>query len=371
MAEFAIRSGSVFAVAFAFVLPVTLVLCWLYLRLATIRGWVRGASVRDLHTRPTVSGGGIGAALTILAALLVLPSLGVNFPTPTATLCLVAVFAVTGFVDDHLPLPSAAKLLLQAIGIGLFWLLQSAGNLFSGLPVLSGLSVLSGLALVGVLALALVQLWWVNLFNFMDGADGLAPGQVVLGAFGLGLCLFLLPKTAPLSGDGAFALLALVLGAALGLLVFTRPRARMFMGDCGALVLAVLVLVLAVEMTRLGYALAQVSVFFSLFIADATLTLVGRAMSGQNPFQPHRDHGYQRFILCTQAQGLHVGLEPDAARTRAHRRALLWLIVLNGALVIPLGLLAIAVDHSSAAIAVHVLAFVGAGIVRFGFQPAR
>ncbi|MEC8153422.1 MAG: hypothetical protein VX077_00875, partial [Pseudomonadota bacterium] len=311
------------------------------------------------------------AALTILAALLVLPSLGVNFPTPTATLCLVAVFAVTGFVDDHLPLPSAAKLVLQAIGIGLFWLLQSAGNLFSGLPVLSGLSVLSGLALVGVLALVLVQLWWVNLFNFMDGADGLAPGQVVLGAFGLGLCLFLLPKTAPLSGDGAFALLALVLGAALGLLVFTRPRARMFMGDCGALVLAALVLVLAVEMTRLGYALAQVSVFFSLFIADATLTLVGRAMSGQNPFQPHRDHGYQRFILHTQAQGLRMGLKPDAARTRAHRRALLWLIVLNGALVIPLGLLAIAVDHSSAAIAVHVLAFVGAGIVRFGFQPAR
>ena len=65
------------------------------------RSWVRAASGRDLHSRPTVSGGGIGAALAILAALLVLPNFEVTFPAPTATLCLVTVFAVTGFVDDH------------------------------------------------------------------------------------------------------------------------------------------------------------------------------------------------------------------------------------------------------------------------------
>ncbi len=369
MAEIALQSG--IASAFAFVLPGTLVLCWLYLRLATVRGWVRAPSARDLHSRPTVSGGGIGAALTILAALMVLPHFGVTFPAPTATLCLVAVFAAAGFIDDHFPLPSAAKLVLQAIGLSLFWLLQPAGIPFPELPVLSGLSVLPGLELIAVLALALAQLWWVNLFNFMDGADGFAPGQAVLGTLGLGLSLFLLPPTALPSDEAPFTLLALVLGAALGLLIFTLPRARMFMGDCGALVLAALVLVLAVEMMRLGYALAQVSVFFSLFIADATLTLVSRAISGRNPLEPHRDHGYQRFILHTQAQGLRVGLEPDAARTRAHRRALLWLVALNGAVVIPLGLLAIALDTTSAAIGVHALAFAGVGIVRFGFQPAR
>ena len=369
MPEFAIQSEFAGPVAFAFALPGTLVLCWLYLRLASVRSWVRAASGRDLHSRPTVSGGGIGAALTILAALLVLPNFGVTFPAPTATLCLVTVFAVTGFVDDHFPLPSAAKLVLQAIGLSLFWLLQPAGIPFPDLRVLSGLSFLPVLGLIGVLALA--QLWWVNLFNFMDGADGFAPSQMVLGALGLGLSLFLPPPTVLLLGEAPFALLALVLGAALGVLIFTLPRARMFMGDCGALVLAALVLVLAVEMTRLGYALVQVSVFFSLFIADATLTVVSRVVSGRNPFEAHRDHSYQRFILHTQAKALRRGLEPDAARTRAHRRALLWLVALNGAVVIPLGLMAIAFDQPNLSIAVHALAFAGAGIVRFRFHPVH
>ena len=373
MPEFAIESGSTvafaFAFAFAFALPGTLVLCWLYLRLATARGWVRAASARDLHTRPTVSGGGIGAALAVLAALLVLPALGMKVPAQMATLSLVVVFAVAGLIDDHFPLPTSAKLVLQAVGISLFWLLQPAGIPFPDLPVLAGLSVVLGLGLIGVLALA--QLWWVNLFNFMDGADGFAPSQVVLGALGLGLSLFLMPPTVLLSGEAAFTLLALVLGAALGLLIFTLPRARMFMGDCGALVLAALVLVLAVEVTRLGYTLAQVSVFFSLFIADATLTVVSRAMSGRNPFEAHRDHSYQRFILYTQAKALRRDLEPDAARTRAHRRALLWLVALNSAVVIPLGLMAIAFDQPSVSIAVHALAFVSTGIVRFRFQPVH
>jgi len=365
MAEFVVQS----VFAFAFALPGTLTLCWLYLWLATSRGWVRPASTRDLHTRPTVSGGGIGAALAILAALLVLPNLGVNFPGQMATLILVAVFTVVGFFDDHFPLPTATKLALQAVGIGLFWLLQPGGIPLPDLTDLSGLSLVPVLALIVVLALA--QLWWVNLFNFMDGADGLAASQVVLAALGLGLSLFLLPPTALPSGYTPLTLLALVLSAALGLLIFTLPRARMFMGDCGALLLAGLVLVLAVEMTRQGFTLVQVSVFFSLFIADTTITLISRALSGANPFAAHRDHGYQRFILRTQSRALRLGLEPDAARARAHRRALLWLVVLNGALVIPLGVLAIAFDYASVAIAVHALAFAGLWIVRFRFQPGH
>ena len=146
MAEFVVQS----VFAFAFALPGTLTLCWLYLWLATSRGWVRPASTRDLHTRPTVSGGGIGAALAILAALLVLPNLGVNFPGQMATLILVAVFTVVGFFDDHFPLPTATKLALQAVGIGLFWLLQPGGIPLPDLTDLSGLSLVPVLALIAV-----------------------------------------------------------------------------------------------------------------------------------------------------------------------------------------------------------------------------
>ena len=264
------------------------------------------------------------------------------------------------------PLPSAAKLVLQAIGLSLFWLY------YCGNPIPRPSSAFRSfcpawLGLIGVLAL--VQLWWVNLFNFMDGADGFAPSQMVLGALGLGLSLFLPPPTVLLLGEAPFALLALVLGAALGVLIFTLPRASMFMGDCGALVLAALVLVLAVEMIRLGYALVQVSVFFSR-IADATLTVVSRVVSGRNPFEAHRDHSYQRFILHTQAKALRRDLNrmlPERVRTAA----LLWLVALNIAVVIPLGLMAIAFDQPSLSIAVHALAFASAGIVRFRFHPVH
>lgn len=349
-----------FIFAFALTLLGTLVLCWFYLRLATARRWVRPVTARDLHIRPTVSGGGVGAALAIGAGLLALPALGVPLPSPGATLGLVAVLAIIGFIDDHRPLPSTLKLLLQAGGIALFWQLQPAGVQFDAI---------SGLALVALLFVG--QLWWINLVNFMDGADGFAPTQIALGVIGVGLGLLLLPAPATAAAGEPLSLAALVLGAALGVLAFTRPRARMFMGDCGALVLAGLVLVLAAEARDVGLALAQVSVFFSLFIADASITLLSRTISGRNPFEAHRDHGYQRFILRSQTRALRQGLEPEAARTRAHWRALLWLVALNAAVVIPLGLVAIALDHASAAIAVHLLVFIGVGLVRFGFQRAH
>ena len=298
----------------------------------------------------------MGAALAIGAGLLALPALGVPLPSPGATLGLVAVLAIIGFIDDHRPLPSTLKLLLQAGGIALFWQLQPAGVQFDAI---------SGLALVALLFVG--QLWWINLVNFMDGADGFAPTQIALGVIGAGLGLLLLPPPATAAAGEALSLAALVLGAALGVLAFTRPRARMFMGDCGALVLAGLVLVLAAEVRDAGLALAQVSVFFSLFIADASITLLSRTISGRNPFEAHRDHGYQRFILRSP-DGLCDRASNRRPPEHAHRRALLWLVALNAAVVIPLGLVAIALDHASAAIAVHLLVFIGVGLVRFGFQ---
>ena len=348
-----------FILTFVLTLLGTVVLCWFYLRLATARRWVRPSTARDLHIRPIVSGGGVGAALAIGAVLLALPALGVSLPSPGATLCLMAVLAIIGFIDDHRPLPSILKLLLQAGGIALFWQLQPAGVQFDAI---------SGLALVALLFVG--QLWWINLINFMDGADGFAPTQIALGVIGVGLGLFLLSSRATAAAGEPLTLAALVLGAALGVLAFTWPRARMFMGDCGALVLAGLVLVLAAEARDAGLALAHVSVFFSLFIADASITLLSRTISGRNPFEAHRDHGYQRFILRSQKRALRQGLEPEAARTRAHRRALLWLVALNAAVVIPLGLVVITLDHACAALVVHLLVFIGVGIVRFGFQRA-
>ena len=199
----------------------------------------------------------------------------------------------------------------------------------------------------------------------MDGADGFAPTQIALGVIEAGLGLLLL-RPRLLQQPGGSEPCALVLGAALGVLAFTRPRARMFMGDCGALVLAGLVLVLAAEVRDAGLALAQVSVFFSLFIADASITLLSRTISGRNPFEAHRDHGYQRFILRSQTRALRQGLEPEAARTRAHWRALLWLVALNAAVVIPLGLVAIAGPRQRGNRGASL--FIGVGLVRFEFQ---
>jgi UDP-GlcNAc:undecaprenyl-phosphate/decaprenyl-phosphate GlcNAc-1-phosphate transferase len=142
-----------------------------------------------------------------------------------------------------------------------------------------------------VLIATLITAWILNLYNFMDGSDGLAGGMAVIGFGAYG-------AAAAAGGDFSFAAANLsVAAAALGFLCFNFPPARIFMGDAGAVPLGYLAAVLAVLGWQRGdWPLWFGAVVFSPFIVDASLTLLKRLVRGARVWQAHREHYYQRLV---------------------------------------------------------------------------
>ncbi|GBE09575.1 putative undecaprenyl-phosphate N-acetylglucosaminyl 1-phosphate transferase [bacterium BMS3Abin12] len=137
----------------------------------------------------------------------------------------------------------------------------------------------------------LFLIWFVNLYNFMDGMDGFAGGMAVFG-FG-GLAVF-----GVLGHEPAFAALnAVVAAAAAGFLVYNFPPARIFLGDAGSPLLGYFAGVSSLWGVRLGlFAIWVPVLIFSPFIVDATVTLVRRALRGERVWEAHCSHYYQRLV---------------------------------------------------------------------------
>jgi UDP-N-acetylmuramyl pentapeptide phosphotransferase/UDP-N-acetylglucosamine-1-phosphate transferase len=143
-----------------------------------------------------------------------------------------------------------------------------------------------------LMLLALALGWMTNLYNFMDGADGLAGGMALIG-FGV------YALAAVLGGDPTFAQLNLcIAAAAAGFLLFNFPPARVFMGDAGSIPLGFLAGAFGLQGWSQGlWPLWFPLVVFGPFVADASVTLVRRALRGERVWQAHRSHYYQRLIL--------------------------------------------------------------------------
>ena len=250
-------------------------------------GLVQSPNERSSHVVPTPSGGGLAIALAALACGLVLLAIG-QFPLPAGLwLLLGSVIAGLGFADDAWDLSPAIRLLVQIVivsaTVALAWPLPE-------LPL--WLYRLSGPALGIVIVLA--GLWWLNLFNFMDGIDGLAGSQAILilaGALGLWLSV-----DSSATGHPIWLLGAVTMAATIGFLFSNWPPARIFMGDAGSNFLAFVIL--AVMLTLVGSGIigyGAVLALAAVFISDATVTLVRRALRGERPWAAHRQHAYQRL----------------------------------------------------------------------------
>ena len=139
-----------------------------------------------------------------------------------------------------------------------------------------------------VLAIA----WMTNLFNFMDGADGLAGG---MAAIGFGALAWSAGSAAPTLALACMALAS----ASLAFLAFNFPPARVFLGDAGSIPLGFLAGAFGLEGAVAGVWPPWLPVLvFSPFIVDATLTLAGRAARGEPFWRAHRSHAYQRLVLA-------------------------------------------------------------------------
>lgn len=223
---------------------------------------------RSLHDRPTPRVGGL--ALCPVVGVATWLTGGPSQPV-LLWLALLAVFLIS-VRDDWRALPAGLRLAVH-LGAAIVW----ASHLWA-----------SGLAwLPAALALA----WMANLFNFMDGADGLAGSMAVIG-FGV------LGGLAWTSGHPLAVPALAACGAALGFLCFNFPPARLFMGDAGSVPLGFLAAALGLWGVRDGlWSLWVPALAFAPFIADATLTLLGRVVRGRKPWQAHREHLYQRWVL--------------------------------------------------------------------------
>lgn len=241
---------------------------------------------RSGHTRPVPLGGGLAIATTVLLGTLFAHGLG-WLPERVALALLFGgvAIALLGWHDDRRPLPPRWRLVAQVVIAGF------AVALLGGLPSLDlGFMRVTLGALGAVLATA-AFVWLINLYNFMDGSDGLAGSQaVVAGLAGASLAF---AHDAP-----GLAMVGVLVGAASGgFLVWNWSPAKIFMGDGGSCFLGFVFAVL----TFAGENSAGIPALLwmlplALFVADATLTVIRRSVRGARLAEAHRDHAYQRLI---------------------------------------------------------------------------
>jgi UDP-N-acetylmuramyl pentapeptide phosphotransferase/UDP-N-acetylglucosamine-1-phosphate transferase len=224
---------------------------------------------RSLHATPTPRVGGIGLIAGVAAAW----SYAQPAVDPWLALALALLIGVS-LCDD-----------VRGVGVGWRLFIHLASALLAAAALLRG----DAWWLIALTALAIA--WMINLYNFMDGADGLAGGMTVIGFGSYGVA-------ALAGGDNSFAAANFsVAAAALGFLLFNFPPARVFMGDVGAIPLGCLAAICHVAgWLRGDWPCWFGIVIFSPFIVDATLTLLKRLWRGARIWQAHREHYYQRLV---------------------------------------------------------------------------
>jgi UDP-N-acetylmuramyl pentapeptide phosphotransferase/UDP-N-acetylglucosamine-1-phosphate transferase len=261
-----------------------------WLATAAIRPWlVRRAIVRpnprSSHSVPTPQGGGVAVVLVALvasAAALAISGLPPELRQHAAAVALGALALMTvGLIDDIKHQPILLRLAVQILAVGaVVFTLPPELRIFPGhfsLPLERGLVVIGGL-------------WFVNLYNFMDGIDlmcatetiALATAVAILTGFGL------LPSW--------LGWIAVALGGAmLGFAPWNAPVARIFMGDAGSLAVSLIVGTLLLHMAT-AHEVAAALILPLYYLMDATITVGRRLLRGQKIWEAHRDHYYQQAL---------------------------------------------------------------------------
>jgi UDP-N-acetylmuramyl pentapeptide phosphotransferase/UDP-N-acetylglucosamine-1-phosphate transferase len=276
---------------------------------------------RSLHVRPTPRVGGWGivpvavVAMAVLAPLLWLVALGAA--------CLAAISQI----DDRRGLPARVRFTAHLIAVVALVVVYPA-------PV--------HWWILGVLAF--LMLWLVNLYNFMDGSDGLAGGMALFGFGGYAVAAL----TAPHGESGLGWACAAVAGAAAGFLVFNFHPARIFLGDAGSIPCGFLAGALGYWGFRTGvWPIWFPALVFSPFIADASTTLIRRLLRGEKFWQPHREHYYQRMVRLGMGHA---------------RTALIWYLIMSLGIILAVWLLGCSTAVQWAALVAWVAVLVLMGV---------
>lgn len=263
-------------------------------------------NARSSHAVPTPRGAGLAVVPAILIAWMALHFLPHSAPVPWAVIAGAVFLGALSWLDDLFHLSPAIRLVAQiaAVSVGMTALPEEA-RLFQGLlPRVPDL-------LLGALA----WLWFVNLFNFMDGIDGLAGTETACIGLGLGLLL----PAAGLAPDLAPYGVALA-AAAIGFLIWNWQPARIFLGDVGSVPLGYLLGWLLIATAGAGgWAAAIILPLY--YLADASLTLARRLSRGERVWEAHAGHFYQRALAGLS----HAGVVRRVLAVNLALIALAWL----------------------------------------------
>ncbi len=260
-------------------------LVYLARRFALAHGMLDVPNERSSHTSVVPRGGGIAIVVTMSLALMFLAARGfISIDLFLALAVGGAGVAIVGLVDDRHRLPARWRLTVHVLAAA--WAVYWVGGLGAvrvGEHVVHPGWLGIGLAVLGVV-------WVLNLFNFMDGLDGIAAGEALFVAAAGALLAFS-------GGNSGVASVAWIFAwACAGFLCWNWPPARVFLGDVGSGYLGYIVIVLALaDAESRPEAIWEWFILGALFFTDATVTLLRRLARGERVYEAHRQHAYQRL----------------------------------------------------------------------------
>jgi len=249
---------------------------------------------RSSHSHPTPHGGGLALLLSFY--------LGTGYLVFSGTIDIPHVLglsgcglgiAMVGLGDDLFHLSAAKRFLVHffcaflavTFFISSFTAFLPGGN---GMPLI----FVRLLLVVGIV-------WLLNLFNFMDGIDGLAGAEALSVALGAGVLLFCCGET-----GSYFSLLMILAASVLGFLIWNWPPAKIFMGDaCSGFLGFCFGILCLLTISSTGLTLWTWLLLLAAFVVDSTVTLMVRVWRGEKFYQAHRSHAYQ---ILARRMGAHL-----------------------------------------------------------------
>ena len=262
----------------------TLYLTYRYCLYALKHSLVDIPSQRSSHLKPTPRGGGV--SFVIVAALCAIAVLYGMIDKGAVSILLsgAVIVAVTGFLDDIYNLKGSVRFSVQVFTAVLF------AVLVGGWPQFHVGEFVFNWGILGLLFAVLGIVWSINLFNFMDGIDGIASLEAIFVL----LCGGLMMLYAGGKPEGLFSII--VATSVAGFLKWNLPPAKIFMGDVGSYFLGFLIAAFAiVGERRYGVPVLLWVILYGAFWFDATITLVRRLTRGEQWYSAHKSHAYQRL----------------------------------------------------------------------------
>lgn len=262
----------------------------LYFPFAEKRGMLAGVNHRSSHTKPVITGAGFIFYISYI--FYVISFIFSTWDVPWALFIGISMLAVVSFIDDLKDLWFFIRLVVQILAVCL--MLYQIYIEFSMEPLAMNASILIILAIVGMI----FSVGFVNLYNFMDGLNGMMAGITISALSIFALIDFFIVD---------FVDDALLIYTAIPTLVFAffnaRRQAICFAGDVGAIVLGYVMVYMLLSLLMQTGNIVYIFIFASVYL-EAAMTVIQRLLAGQNIFKPHRIHLFQ--LLCNEHKHHHV-----------------------------------------------------------------